>query len=139
MEYMKDYDLCYNIEYVPFNSEEHFGAAGELAYRQDCKQKNIDFKLVINIDSPGHIGSKAAISSYNLGKNIGAILNGLLNEHSQIVAGADWYSGDHAVYAMNGVPCIAVTSSDLFDVALEAVHTPKDTVDNVENECVVSE
>lgn len=59
MEYMKDYDLCYNIEYVPFNSEEHFGAAGELAYRQDCKQKNIDFKLVINIDSPGHIGSKA--------------------------------------------------------------------------------
>ena len=50
----------------------------------------------------------------------------MYNEKTSVICSiADWYSGDHAIYAMNGTSCIAVTSSDLFDGALEAVHTQK--------------
>jgi len=132
MEYMKNYGLRFNVEYVPFNSEDYFGATGELAYLKDCKQNNTDFKLVINMDSPCHVGSKVAVSTYNFDKNMSSLLDGLLKEHMQVVQGADWYSGDHVIYAMNGLPSIAITSSDFFEGGLKDVHTPKDTADTVD-------
>uniref|UniRef100_S0DD92 Putative aminopeptidase n=1 Tax=termite gut metagenome TaxID=433724 RepID=S0DD92_9ZZZZ len=61
MDFLKDYELDYNIEFVPFNSEEYFGVTGELIYLDDCKQRGNTPDLVINMDSPGHIVKKISM------------------------------------------------------------------------------
>ena len=41
--------------------------------------------------------------------------------------GEEWYAGDHAMFVFRGIPCLAVTSSNLFESVLEVTHTPRDT------------
>ncbi|MFU8889205.1 MAG: hypothetical protein ACNA8N_11455 [Trueperaceae bacterium] len=40
--------------------------------------------------------------------------------------------GDHAVFAMHGVPALAVTSERIQDLVATVVHTPADTVEWVD-------
>jgi aminopeptidase YwaD len=56
----------------------------------------------------------------------------IIASHQKIVKGDEWYAGDHAPFAFRGIPCMAVTSSDLFEGALEHTHTSKDTLDTID-------
>lgn len=116
----------YDIDFVPFNSEEYFGVNGELEYLQYIRNNHDKINLVINIDSPCHFNSKTAISFYNMSEKA---LPEALN--SSIAKGQKWYAGDHSMFASQGIPCIAVTSSDLFESALEITHTLLDTINNI--------
>ncbi len=40
--------------------------------------------------------------------------------------------GDHSIFAFQGIPALAVTSSDLRDGVMKLSHTPRDTPDNVD-------
>ena len=122
----------YDIGIVPFNSEEYFGADGELAYLGKVQADGDNVALFINIDSVGHIGSKAAVSLYNIPEEMTELINGMIAEQEDVVIGEPWYAGDHAAFAFQGVPCIAVTSSDIFAGGLNDTHTMRDTVDTVD-------
>lgn len=122
----------YDIGIVPFNSEEYFGADGELAYLGKVQSDGDKVALFINIDSVGHIGSKAAVSLYNMPEEMTELINGMIAEQENVVIGEPWYAGDHAAFAFQGVPCIAVTSSDIFAGGLNDTHTMRDTVDTVD-------
>ena len=122
----------YDIGIVPFNSEEYFGADGELAYLGKVQSDGDNVALFINIDSVGHIGSKAAVSLYNIPEEMTELITGMLAEREDVVIGEQWYAGDHAAFAFRGVPCIAVTSSDIFAGGLNDTHTMRDTVDTVD-------
>lgn len=124
----------YDIEIVPFNSEEYFGANGELEYLKRIGDAPI--ALMINIDSPCHIGSQTAVSFYNFSDEMQAVSNKLIEKNPNIVNGEPWYAGDHAPFLFRGIPCMAVTSSDFFEGALEHTHTPKDTLDTVDGKLV---
>lgn len=91
---------------------------------------------MINIDSPCHKGSETAISYHNLSDPIERITNTLITNSPKMSKGKEWYAGDHAPFIFRGVPCLVVTSSDLFDGALEHTHTPKDTLDTVDFELI---
>lgn len=126
----------YDIDIVPFNSEEFYGANGELEY---LKLLNSDYKeiaLMINIDSPCHKGSKTGISFYNLSDSITKLTNSLIAKNPKIVKGDEWYAGDHAPFIFRKIPCMVVTSSDLFEGGLEYTHTSKDTLDTVDFEMI---
>ena len=88
--------------------------------------------MVINIDSPCMKGSKTAYSSYNFDKSLCDLVNEQLEEHLEIKKGEEWYAGDHAMFAFRGIPCMAGTSSNLFEAALELTHTLKDTAEQVD-------
>lgn len=124
----------YDIGIVPFNSEEYFGADGELAYLGKVQADGDNVVLFINIDSVGHIGSKAAVSLYNISEEMTELINGMIAEQENVVIGEPWYAGDHAAFAFQGVPCIAVTSSDIFAGGLNDTHTMRDTIDTVDVE-----
>lgn len=134
MELLKKENLNYAIDFVPFNSEEYYEATGELIYLNDCKRKNKEFALVINIDSVGHVGSGIAVSTYNMDSRFAAILEKLCDDHPMVAKGPKWYSGDHAIYAFKGVASLAVTSQDFFSGGLKRTHTPKDIKDTVDYE-----
>ncbi|AFV22507.1 aminopeptidase [Methanolobus psychrophilus R15] len=118
-----------DIHIVPFNGEEYYGVSGQLKYLDYLKENDNKIKLVINIDSPGYNGSKNALSFYNIEED--KIDDILSNKKYDIEKGVNWYAGDHAMFAFQGLPCIAATSSNLFEKAISVTHTSKDVLANV--------
>ena len=118
----------YTIEIVPFNGEDSPEAAGELAYLQYVKENSYSIKAVINIDAPGHIGSETTFSFYNFEETK---KNDLIAEN-KIKEGIQWYSGDHEMFVFQKIPCIAITSSDLFEDSINLTHTNKDTSEKID-------
>jgi aminopeptidase YwaD len=49
-----------------------------------------------------------------------------------LVSGPPWFQGDHAVFAMHGVPALAITSERAGDLMATVIHTPADTIDLVD-------
>lgn len=121
----------YDVEIVPFNSEEYYGASGELEYLGRIDGEAIS--LMINIDSPCHISSQTAVSFYNFSDDMQAAADEVIDKSCVIVKGDEWYAGDHAPFLFRGVPCMAVTSSNLIEGALEHTHTPRDTAATVDD------
>lgn len=125
----------YDIDLVPFNSEEYYGANGELEYLGLLENDPNKVLLMINIDSVCHKGSKTAVSFYNFGNSTN-LAKTLIKRSPQIVKGNEWYAGDHVPFVFRNIPCMAITSSDFFDGALEHTHTPKDTLDTIDFELI---
>lgn len=126
----------YDIEIVPFNSEEFYGACGELEYLKLIDNEKDRIKLMINIDSPCHKGAEIAISFHNLNDSISEIINCTMSKSQKIVKGKEWYAGDHVPFILRGIPYLVVTSSDLFSGALEYTHKSKDTLDTIDFDMV---
>lgn len=134
LDNLKEYNGPYDIDFVPFNGEEYYGVSGQLEYLKHIERERSDIKLVINIDSPGHAASKTSLSTYNFTESKQTWLDTKISNNDCIEGGSPWYAGDHVMFAYQGVPCIAVTSSNLFETVLDLTHTSKDTIDNVDPE-----
>jgi aminopeptidase YwaD len=52
---------------------------------------------------------------------------------SRMTIGEEWIAGDHAVFAFRGIPCIAVTSSNLLERVMQLTHTAGDTREEVDS------
>ncbi|MCO5387506.1 MAG: M28 family peptidase [Desulfosporosinus sp.] len=106
MENLQNYNGIYDIDVIPFNGEEYYEVKGQLEYLNHIKGEFDSIKLVINIDSPC------------------------------IIMGEEWYAGDHAMFAFKGIPCIAVTSSNLFETVIQITHTQRDTIDQISDNLI---
>ncbi|SNS51828.1 aminopeptidase YwaD [Anaerovirgula multivorans] len=129
---LRDYKGLNDIEIVAFNGEDYYSVPGQMLYINQNNGNFEDVKMVINIDGAGHKDSKTAFSFYNLSDNqINKVMR-IIDNYKTVVKGEEWYEGDHSMFLQNGVPCIAVTSSNVRDVVMNISHTPKDTMDNVD-------
>lgn len=122
----------YNIDIVPFNSEEYYDPQGELIYLEDLKKSNKEVSLLINIDTVAHVGSKVAVASFNLNEKEQLEFDNIMKSCTNIVSGQPWYAGDHAAFAFGGTKCVLISASDLFEGCLPYTHCPKDTIDLVD-------
>lgn len=125
-----------DIEIVPFNGEEYYEASGELQYLKRLEKRKETPALLINFDSPCYRGSKNAVSFYNFSPEGKETAVRLMAQYPDIVAGSEWYAGDHCAFVFGGTPCMAVTASNLFEGALEYTHTAKDTPNIVDSELI---
>jgi hypothetical protein len=48
-----------------------------------------------------------------------------------------WFESDHSIFAMRGIPAIAITSDRVHDLFTTVAHTPGDTLEMVEVEVLV--
>ena len=122
----------YNIDIVPFNSEEYYDPQGELIYLEEIRKSEKEVSLLINIDTVAHVGSKVAVASFNFNEKEKLELNDIMNSCTDVVIGKPWYAGDHAVFAFGGTKCILISDSDLFEGCLSYTHCPKDTIDLID-------
>ena len=122
----------YNIDIVPFNSEEYYDPQGELFYLEEIQKSNKEVSLLVNIDTVAHVGSKVAVASFNLTENEQMEFENTMRSCTNIVNGQPWYAGDHAAFAYSGAKCILLSASDLFEGCLSYTHCPKDTIDLVD-------
>lgn len=129
-------ECAYDIDVVPFNSEEYYGANGELEYLKRLDDEKI--ALMINIDSPCHKNSKTAVSYYNFSETMRGIADIVMQSSSDIVKGSEWFASCHAAFALRQIPCLVATSSDSSEGGLENIHTMRDSLETVDAALVKS-
>jgi len=137
MEKLKNYAGPYDLEFIPFNGEDSSMVKGQLAYLEQHRKEMGDIRLGINLDAVGAKGSQAAVSTYNLDAERQAWLDEMMSGFERIERGPEWVEGDHSIFVFQGVPCLAVTSSNLREGVMAVSHTPADTLDGVERELLV--
>jgi len=120
------------IEFVTFNGEDHATSPGEVAYLAANPGGFSDVKLMINIDGAGLAGSRSAVSLYGGDGHLERMVDTALEEFPTIRRGEEWFASDHAIFAMRGVPCMALTCVDFERMALDIAHTPADTLEKVD-------
>ena len=126
----------YNIDIIPFNSEEYYDPRGELIYLEEISNTRKDIALLINIDAVAYVGSKVAVASFNFDDEEKQKQNDIMKECKNIVEGEPWYAGDHAAFAFQGIKCILVSASDLFGECISNTHCSKDTIDLVDESLI---
>ncbi|QQO08819.1 M28 family peptidase [Breznakiella homolactica] len=129
----------FGVDIVPVNGEDYYGAPGMLAYLAYLEQGGgipggppVLPLLVINSDSPCHRGSRTAVSFYNLDESARLLAEDIIGRRKETVTGEPWYAGDHVPFAVKGIPCLALASSDMGSGGLRDTHTPRDTLDTVD-------
>jgi len=113
------------VEFVPFNGEDHVLAPGELAWLAGNEDLS-DVRLVINIDAPGLSGAPSAYSLYGVDEATAETAARLAADNPHVAEGPQWPASDHMIFAMRGIPAIAVTSTDFATASRSYSHTPAD-------------
>lgn len=119
--------LKVGVEFLPFNGEDHVLAPGELAYLHATDLTGVE--LMVNIDAAGLPGSPSAYSCYNLDAALTEKLASLAAGTPAVVLGDPWPASDHMIFAMQGIPAVAITSLDFATASGVYSHTPLDTPD----------
>jgi aminopeptidase YwaD len=122
--------LC--VEIVSLNGEDHYAAAGEMAYLASVQHALDKIKLLINLDGLGFVNSQTAYSLYGCPDELAVIIRSSLGSHSSMVEDDPWFQSDHSVFIQQGVPAVALTSADLGHMMQQITHTPNDSPDKVD-------
>lgn len=128
---VRNVELEYALEFVPFNGEDHVLAPGELAWLA-ANEDLSDIRLAINIDAPGLLGAPSAYSLYGVDEATAVIAASLSDDNANVIEGPQWPASDHMIFAMRGIPTIAVTTADFASGASEVFHTPADAPETVD-------
>jgi len=132
MEKLRHNPLPCAVDFVPFNGEEYFGVPGQLGYLSALRAETSLPDLVINVDGVGHRDSRNAVSLYNFDEASTARTLELVEADENATMGEPWIAGDHSMFAFQGIPCVAVTSSNLMETVVGLTHTPADAIENVD-------
>lgn len=121
-----------SCEFIFFNGEDTYSVAGQMAYLADHPDLAQTAKLAVNLDALGAMGSKNQLSYYGCGEEVVAVTNDLRSVSGSWEEGDPWPQGDHMIFASQGIPAMAITSSNLHYLMSEITHTGRDTVDQVD-------
>lgn len=131
-ELLADHEGPLQIELVALNGEDHYANPGEQAYFAANAGRLGDVALAINLDAVGYREGDDAYSTYGCTEALKRTIASTLDAGGTLVPGPPWFQGDHAVFVMNGVPALAVTSDRVEELVATVVHTPDDTPERVD-------
>jgi aminopeptidase YwaD len=137
-ELLKGYDGKLGIELVPFNGEDHYSAAGEKAYLKANEDRLNQVLFNINLDALGSHQGKTVYSFYEFPEGLKGIIEKIIGAQEDFVEGQPWFQSDHMVFVMNGVPALAITSENFVEILTEFAHTPKDNIEKVDCNKIIS-
>lgn len=133
-ELLKDYDGELGLELVPFNGEDHYSAAGQIAYLKANEGKLHQVLLNINMDALGSYSGKTVYSFYECPEALKTTIQETFSKQPELAEGEPWFQGDHMVFVLGGVPALALTSANFMEILTEIAHTPKDRPELVDCE-----
>lgn len=128
---LQDYQGPFRVQILPFNGEDYYAVPGEMLYLRDFEPARME--LCVNMDSVGVKDSGTGYCHFNME---GAALEMFMARFGSRDAYAEieqWYQGDHAIFAMQGVPTVAFSTQDLMSFFTQYAHTERDTVDKMDS------
>jgi aminopeptidase YwaD len=120
------------IEFVAFNGEDHADACGEVAWLADTDLDEI--ALAVNIDGAGLAGRGTSLAALACPDRLERRIARFVAQRPGWVAGEPWYESDHAIFAVQGIPALAITTEDVHALLGSIAHGPRDTLDVVDPE-----
>ena len=114
------------VELVALNGEDYYSSPGQKVYLRQNTGRYDEIILGINLDGAGYKSGDTAYSFYGCPSELSRMLGETLSSQRGLVEGERWYQGDHALFLMNEVPAVAMTSERITDVLARVVHTPSD-------------
>lgn len=120
------------VELTAFNGEDYYCAPGEMLYLRENRKRMNSILFNINIDGIGLPDGPTAYSLYECPKELAQRAARVFESSKELVRGPEWPQSDHMVFVQNGVPAIALTSSDFERLMSGFAHTEKDTPDAVD-------
>jgi aminopeptidase YwaD len=118
------------IEVVLFNGEDHFDACGELAWIEGSDLAQVVGN--VNLDGVGASGRATSLANLSCPTILAERLTAWLRGQPNWVPADPWFQSDHAIFAMRGIPALAVTSEGVFDLLPDLIHTSRDTLEVVD-------
>ena len=114
------------VELVFFNGEDHYQAPGEQAWLATADLT--DIRYVINLDGVGVVGRDTTVAMLACPPEVEARVRALVDGRPGWGIGPEWYESDHAIFAMRGIPSLAITSENVHELLPEIIHTERDGV-----------
>jgi aminopeptidase YwaD len=128
------HDLTGPTEFVFFNGEDHYDACGEQAWLEATDLG--DIKLNVNLDGAGVEGRRTAVASFGCPPALDAHVDRMAElpgwAHME-----PWWESDHAIFAMRGIPAVAITSEGVHDLFTTVAHTAGDKLEMVDVDILV--
>ncbi len=115
------------VEVVLFNGEDHFDACGEVAWLAATELDEVVGN--VNLDGAGLAGHRTSLAMLACPSQLERALEAWLARRPGWVHSDAWYESDHAIFAMRGIPALAVTTEDVHQLLGGLAHTPADTLD----------
>jgi aminopeptidase YwaD len=118
------------VELVFFNGEDHYATPGELAWFAAADLSGV--REAVNLDGAGFVGRGSTVTPFACSTETEARLEAFVTTRTDWSIAPPWYESDHAIFAMRGIPSLAITSDGVHDLLVEVAHTDRDTVDVVD-------
>jgi aminopeptidase YwaD len=113
------------VELVFFNGEDHYQAPGEQAWLASADLDGI--RHVINLDGAGVVGHDTTVAMLACPPELEDRVRAFVAALPGWVIGREWYESDHAIFAMRGIPSLAITSANAHELMANVIHTDRDT------------
>jgi aminopeptidase YwaD len=118
------------LEYVFFNGEDHYAAPGEQVW---LAARDLDrIGLVVNVDGPGLRGHGVSAAVLAVRDDAAAFVADSIAAAPPLQRSEPWIESDHAIFAMRGIPCLAVTTAAPSDLLARAAHAPESRVEDLD-------
>jgi aminopeptidase YwaD len=117
------------VEFVFFNGEDHYDACGEVAWLAATDLTEVVGN--VNLDGAGVAGRRTGITCLMCPPRAEDQVRDAIGRSGWTFM-PPWFESDHAIFAMRGIPAVAITSEDVHDLLLSVAHTPADTLDLVD-------
>ncbi|WP_050615162.1 M28 family peptidase [Bacillus testis] len=122
-------DYPYRIEFVLFNGEDYYSNAGEMIYLRSSLATPDEYICAFNVDGVGLRGSNISYSFYECPATLEEAVINLGRQTPEFEQIDPWPQGDHTLFAVSGVPAIAITSSKIFELLKSILHTENDKIE----------
>jgi aminopeptidase YwaD len=119
----------FDLEFVLFNGEDYYSAAGEAAYLARMRPAFPSILLAVNVDGVGLKDSPIGVSYYGLPPDRIASCENVRRRHAHLEQIEPWYQGDHMIFAAENLPALALTSSQVFGLVDTLIHTEADNLE----------
>ena len=114
-------------ELVLFNGEDHFDACGEVAWLTGTDLGEVVANL--NLDGVGLTGQGTSVATLACPPGLEAAIDDWTAQRPGWVRAEPWIESDHAIFAMRGIPALAITSEDVHQLLGGLAHSPADTLE----------
>jgi aminopeptidase YwaD len=118
------------IELVFFNGEDHFDACGELAWLAETDLTEATAN--VNVDGIGLRGRGSSLVGLACPPRLAEALRLFVDGRPGWVPAEPWIESDHAIFAMQDIPAVAITSEDVHALLAGLAHGPDDTLEVVD-------
>jgi len=123
------------VELVLFNGEDHFDACGEVAWLASTDLDQV--AGACNLDGVGLAGRRTSLTALACPEPVASELAGWVARHDGWVAAEPWVESDHAIFAMRGIPAVAITTEEVHALLGGLAHTADDTLEVLDVDLLV--